>query len=100
MMIGQRLKMARAASGLSLREMEERIGNRVTAQAIGKYERNESMPSSDVLLALADGLGVSEDYLLATADLVLEGVDFRKRDITSKKEEASVEARTLHLLER
>ena len=47
-MIGQRLKMARAASGLSLRELEAAIGNLVTAQAIGKYERNEDMPSSRV----------------------------------------------------
>ena len=49
-MIGQRFKIARAASGLSLRALEERIGNRVTAQAIGKYERNESMPGSGTLM--------------------------------------------------
>ena len=55
-MIGQRLKLARSAVGLSLRELEEKIGNLVTAQAIGKYERNESMPSSGVLMALMDWL--------------------------------------------
>ena len=43
-MIGKRLKVARAAAGLSLRRLEARIGNLVTAQAIGKYERNESVP--------------------------------------------------------
>ena len=58
-MIGQRLKIARAASGLSLRELEAAIDNRVTAQAIGKYERNEDMPSSGVLSILADALKVS-----------------------------------------
>ena len=51
-LIGQRLKLARTAAGLSLRGLEERIGHRVTAQAVGKYERNESMPSSGVLIAL------------------------------------------------
>src|ERR1700732_312380 len=86
-MIGQRLKLARAASGLSLRELEEVIGNRVTAQAIGKYERDEDMPSSPVLSALARGLSVSEEYLLATDDLVLDGVEFRKKEIASKREE-------------
>ena len=55
-MIGQRLKLARAASGLSLRELQEAIENRVTAQAIGKYERDEDMPSSGVLSALARAL--------------------------------------------
>ena len=55
-MLGQRLKLARSAAGLSLRGLEERIENRVTAQAIGKYERDESVPSSGVLIALADAL--------------------------------------------
>jgi Zn-dependent peptidase ImmA (M78 family) len=98
--IGQRLKLARAASGLSLRDLESAIGNLVTAQAIGKYERSEDMPSSGVLSALARALNVSEDYLLATDDMVLDGVEFRKRGIASRREEALVEGRALHLLER
>lgn len=99
-MIGQRLKLARAASGLSLRELQEVIDNLVTAQAIGKYERDEDMPSSGVLRALARALGVSEDYLLTADDLVLDGVEFRKKEIASKREEAFVEGQALHLLER
>lgn len=98
-MIGARLKVARAASGLSLRELAARIGGLVTAQAIGKYERNEDMPSSRVLIALAEGLGVTEDYLLSDEELVLEGIEFRKR-VPSSREEATIEARTIHLLER
>lgn len=99
-MIGQRLKLARAASGLSLRDLEEVIGNLVTAQAIGKYERNEDMPSSGVLRALAAALHVSEDYLLAADEMVLDGVEFRKKEIASRREEAFVEGQALHLLER
>jgi Zn-dependent peptidase ImmA (M78 family) len=99
-MIGKRLKLARAAAGLSLRGLEARIGNRVTAQQIGKYERNEDVPSSGVLIALADALGVSMDYLAGDQDMVLEGVEFRKKQITSKKEQAQIQAKTLHLIER
>jgi len=99
-MIGQRLKLARAAAGLSLRDLEAAIGNRVTAQAIGKYERDESMPSSGVLISLADALSVTEDYLLGEQEMALEGVEFRKKAIASKKEEAQLEAKALHLLER
>ena len=99
-MIGQRLKLARSAAGLSLRGLEERIGNRVTAQAIGKYERNESMPGSDVLIALAHELGVSVDYLVGDQEMVLEAVEFRKKKITSRREESQVEAKVLHFLER
>ena len=99
-MIGQRLKLSRAAAGLSLRDLSAKIGNRVTAQAIGKYERNESMPSSGVLIALADALGVSVDYLVGDQDMVFEAVEFRKKKITSRREESQVEAKVLHLLER
>ena len=99
-MIGNRLKLARSASGLSLRDLQEKIGNRVTAQAIGKYERNESLPSSGVLIALANALGVSLDYLAGDQDLVLESVEFRKKQIARKKEHAQVEAQALHLIER
>lgn len=99
-MIGQRLRIARSASGLSLRELEQRIGNLVTAQAISKYERDEDMPSSRVLSALARALAVSEDYLLTSQEMVLDGVEFRRKKIPSKREEALVEGQTLHLLER
>ncbi|MXZ35188.1 MAG: ImmA/IrrE family metallo-endopeptidase [Acidobacteria bacterium] len=99
-MIGQRLKISRTASGLSLRGLENEIANRVTAQAIGKYERNESMPSSSVLIALADALDVSVDYLVGDPDMVFEAVEFRKKKIKSRREEAQVEAKVLHLLER
>ena len=99
-MIGQRLKLTRAAAGLSLRDLAAKIGNRVTAQAIGKYERDGSMPGSGVLIALADALGVSVDYLVGDQDMAFEAVDFRKKTVTRRREEAQVEAKVLHLLER
>jgi len=99
-MIGQKLKVARAAAGLSLRDLSARIGGRVTAQAIGKYERNEDMPSSGVLIALARALGVSEDYLLSASELALEGAEFRKKAGSSAREEAALEARAIHFMER
>jgi Zn-dependent peptidase ImmA (M78 family)/transcriptional regulator with XRE-family HTH domain len=97
-MIGRRLKVARAAAGLSLRELSVRMDGLVTAQAIGKYERDEDMPGSRALMGLARALEVSEDYLLSDEDLVLEGVDFRKK--ASAREEATIEAKTVQLLER
>ena len=99
-MIGHRLKIARAAAGFSLRELAAEIDGLVTAQAIGKYERDEDMPRSSVLLALSDALRVSEEYLLSDDDLVLEGVEFRKKPNTSAREEAAIEANSIHLLER
>jgi len=97
--LGKRLKLARASAGLSLRDLEARLGNVVSAQAIGKYERDEMMPSSKVLIALVDALGVSESYLLGQGVVQLEEVDFRKNAITSKKEEAQVQAAVISRIE-
>ena len=72
-MIGNRLKRAREALGLSLRELDAAIGSQVSAQAIGKYERDEMMPSSTVLLVLAKALAVSPEYLLSQREIELSG---------------------------
>ena len=98
-MIGRRIRLARSASGLSLRGLEAAIGNRVTAQAISKYERDETVPGSAVMIALANALGVTVDYLVGEQEVALEGVEFQ-RAITSKREEAQVEAKVLGMLER
>ncbi len=100
MSMGQRIKMSRLADGLSLRDLQAKIDNRVTAQAISKYERGESMPSSGVLIALANALGVSAAYLASDSKISLEAVDYRRKRLTSKREEAQVEAKVLDLLER
>ena len=64
-MLGDRLKLARKRSGLSLPDLAERIGHDVSAQAISKYERGKMFPSSRVLLALAKALDVSLDFLMS-----------------------------------
>jgi Zn-dependent peptidase ImmA (M78 family) len=99
-MIGQRLRLARSAAGLTLRELEARIANRVSAQALSKYEQDEMMPSSDVLIALSAALSVREDYLLGEQAVELDGVEFRKKVQMNSKEEAQIQARVMCLVER
>ncbi len=99
-MIGQRLKVARRAAGFSLRSLAKEIEYRVSAQAIGKYERDESGPNSEVLIALSDALNVSIDFLLSKPGIELEAVEFKKNEKTNKHEMAMLEARTLHFVER
>lgn len=99
-MIGNRLKLARDASGLSLRDLEAAIQGLVSAQAIGKYERNEMMPGSNVMLTLSKALKVTPEYLLNTSEIELAGIDFRKEPHTATKEERAVEAIILDHVER
>lgn len=99
-MIGSRLKLAREARGMSLRDLEAAIGREVSAQAIGKYERDEMMPGSAALLALAKALGVSPEYLLSARAIELTDVDFRTAPHEASAEERAVSARIMDQVER
>ncbi|MDZ7637602.1 MAG: helix-turn-helix transcriptional regulator [Bryobacterales bacterium] len=83
-MIADRIKLARRKAGLSLRELSTAMDNRVTAQAIGKYERGEDVPSSGVLMSLAKALDVSLSYILDTQGVQLSGVEFRTKASTTR----------------
>jgi len=60
--LGPRLREARSAGGLSVRELARRVG--CSASLISQIERGVSVPSVGVLYALATELGSSLDYLL------------------------------------
>lgn len=97
---GQRLAAARARAGLSLRNLADAIGNRVSAQAIGKYERGEMRPSPPVMRALSQALRVPADYLHGRGEIGLESVEFRKNRLTTGREEAAIKAEVLAAVER
>ena len=99
-MFSERLKLARKRSGLSLRALSVAIDGIVSAQAIGKYERAEMMPSSNVAIALADALEVSLSYLLSPTTVSLESVEFRKLASTRARERAAVEGEVLDHVDR
>ncbi|MYC31771.1 MAG: helix-turn-helix transcriptional regulator [Chloroflexi bacterium] len=82
--------MSRGGGRLSLRDLSSNMNGMVSAQAIGKYERGEMMPSSSVAIALANALDVSTTYLLSPTVISLESVDFRKLASTRVRERAMV----------
>lgn len=84
-----RLAELRRTHGLSQEELAERLG--VSRQAISKWERAESSPDTDNLIALAQLYGVSMDVLLglqlpATPDPAIEF------EAPAEEDEAPVEA--------
>jgi len=99
-MKGERIKIARKRAGLSLRDLEEKIEGLVSAQAIGKYERGEMTPSSEVLVALSKSLNVSIPYLIAPQAVELGKVEFRRKASTTAKDRARVETEVLEGVER
>ena len=98
MTIGQRIKQARKANNMSLRNLAEKA--EISAMAISKYERNLDMPSSGVLLRLAQALNVSIDFLLRPATVAVQLRAYRKHAALGVKEQEAIQMRIQEWLER
>lgn len=97
-MIGERIKLARRAAGLSLRDLASRVG--VSPQAISKYERGLDMPSSGVLLRLAEALGVKVEYFFRIRSVNLSVPSYRKKSTLRRRQEEKILAQIQDWLER
>ncbi len=97
-MIGERLKRARAAAGLSMQALGEQAG--VSANMIKKYEHDESMPSSPVLIKLGQALGVRCEYFFRPVSVSLSRVEYLKRANTPAAVLKRIEADVLDQAER
>jgi Zn-dependent peptidase ImmA (M78 family)/DNA-binding XRE family transcriptional regulator len=98
MTLGERIKTARNARGLSLRALSEEVG--VSAMAISKYERDLDVPGSDVLLRLAQALGVKVEFFFRQQEVQLSEPAYRKRTTLPRKQEQVVLAQVREWLER
>lgn len=82
--IAQRLSARRKQAGLSQEALAERLG--VLRQAVSKWERSESSPDTDNLIALAQLYGVSLDDLLYVDDEMRDDVAFEAADRAAGRE--------------
>jgi Zn-dependent peptidase ImmA (M78 family)/DNA-binding XRE family transcriptional regulator len=98
MMIGERIKIARRTAGLSQRALAEAVG--VSAMAISKYERELDVPSSDVLLHLAQALNVKTEYFLRPVTVTVTAPSYRRRTSLPRKQEYAIMGQIQEWLER
>jgi len=87
---GQRLKNARIMRGLSMEGLAMRAHQVVSKQTISKYEMGKMLPSSAVLIALANALEVSVDYLVRPFSISLDHIEFRKKARQGAKSTAAI----------
>lgn len=101
-MLGERIKQARVAAGLSLRGLAEASGNYVSAQVIQKYEQGLTNPGTDVLIKLGKALGVKVEYFFRpdAVQVSLSCPVYRKRASVSKKYLESIHARVKDKVEK
>lgn len=97
--IGERLKQARLAAGMSQRALAK-LAEPLSAMAVSRYENGQDTPGSDVLLRLAKALGLKFEYFFRPVTVSLANVEYRKRSRFSAKQVASIEHRALDQIER
>lgn len=97
---GGRLRQARKMAGWSLQKLADAAGNKLTKQAINKYEQGQMMPTSKALLLLSNALGVNIDFLLRPNSVVFQQVEFRKKAKLSKKDEEAIVERVRDFVDR
>ena len=74
----ERLKSARLMNGLSLQGLADKIENRVTKQALSKYEQGQVIPDSEMIGILSDSLNVRPDYFYSDTTVEFDEIEFRK----------------------
>jgi Zn-dependent peptidase ImmA (M78 family)/DNA-binding XRE family transcriptional regulator len=99
MMIGERIRQARMARGLSLDALVERMGRFVTKQAISKYETGKSAPNPEILIRIAEALGVKTSYFLKEITVSLDFISYRKHSGLAKRDLGKIEGRILDMVE-
>jgi Zn-dependent peptidase ImmA (M78 family)/DNA-binding XRE family transcriptional regulator len=90
--LAERLKSARLMNGLSLQGLADRIDNRVTKQALSKYEQGQVVPDSDMIGVLAEALQVRPDYFHTDTEVEFGEIEFRKlKNYPSKEKNRIIE---------
>ena len=95
----QRLKSIRLRRGWSLEELSNRLGNKVSKQAINKYEQAKMLPDDEVLEALLSVFEIDREYLFRPIIVSLNDVTFRSNHHLGKKEAVALKADVINFIE-
>lgn len=90
----ERFKSARNMSGLSLQGLADKLNNKISRQALHKYEKGDVIPDSEMLGYLSDALSVRPDYFFREIDVELGEIEFRKAEKMSSKQKTIVVEKT------
>jgi Zn-dependent peptidase ImmA (M78 family)/transcriptional regulator with XRE-family HTH domain len=93
--IGDRIRQARLAAGLTQDEVVERLasaGLTITKAALSKYEKGKSEPKQSPLILLGRVLGVKANYFLSEPVLSIEWLAFRKQTSLGKGKQEQIKA--------
>lgn len=95
-----RFKSARLLNGLSLQDLANALENKISRQALHRYEKGEVIPDSEMINLLSDVLKVRPDYFFRDTKVEIGLVEYRKLKRLPAKEEAKVIEQTREYLSR
>lgn len=95
-----RFKSARLLNGFSLQELASALGNKVTRQALHRYEKGEVVPDNEMISLLSNALKVQPDFFFKDTKVVIGEVEYRKLKRIPAKEEAKIIEQTKEYLGR
>lgn len=102
-MIGNQMRQARLAAGLTQTEVVGRLAQRgvnITKAGLSKYELGKSTPPASFLLALADALGVKPSYFLREPTARIEWLAFRKHSQLAVSRQEQIKSRAATVADR
>jgi Zn-dependent peptidase ImmA (M78 family)/DNA-binding XRE family transcriptional regulator len=86
-LFAEKFKAARILKGLSLQQLADQLDNKVSRQALHKYEKGLVVPDSEMIGLLATALDVRPDFFFRSTTLELGPIEFRKLTNLPAKEE-------------
>ncbi len=98
-MFGERLKAARKMAGLSLTQLEKRLGD-VSKQSLSNYENGKRKPDSKILVRLSKELKVKPDFFIKESNVEMQKFEYRKKAKLSMQDKGMIEEKSKDMLER
>lgn len=99
-LFSERFKSARTLNGFSLQDLADKLENKISRQALHKYEKGEVKPDAQMVELLADALNVTPDYFSREMKVELGEISFRKAHNLPAWEIGKIEEQTKDYLSR
>ena len=96
----ERFKSARLMNGFSLQDVANALDNKLSRQALHRYEKGEVIPDAEKINLLAKALKVSFDYFFRNTKVELGEIEYRKLDKIPQKEASMIKEKTKEYLSR
>ena len=96
----ERFKSARLMNGFSLQDLADALDNKLSRQALHRYEKGEVIPDNDKVSELSRVLGVNQEYFFRDTQVVLDVVEFRKLNKMPLRDAAAIKEITRDKLSR